>query len=286
MQIQVCVITGATGGIGHALSIIAAYNGYDLILHGRSEDKLKTLMQQIEVNFPETKLIPITGDLSSAAETRKLASKISEHAPRIDLLFNNAGVLLDGIKMSNDGLEMHTQVNLIAPYILMQTLKPNIAAAKGTIINVSSGSALKVKNLSIEALIKPKKSKKIFGAYAASKLALSIVTKELGDNYAINGIVLACADPGPSKTEMTSGDGMPGLLLLIRPFIYSSPEKGAQKVFKVTQLAKSQPQTGVFFSGHQIITLPKFAQSKDMARQLVEFCNQHAGLFGDGRLAG
>ncbi len=278
MNRPICAITGATGGIGAALSIQAAREGYDLVLHGRSEAKLTELVEQLKLTAPESNAQIVVGELNTAKGTKNVASEISEHAPKLDLLFNNAGVLLDGIQMSDDGLEMHTQVNLIAPYILMQMLKPNVSRAEGTIANVSSGSALRAQSFSAETLKRPHEAKKLTGAYASSKLALSSVTSALGDVFANDGVTLVSADPGPNKTGMTLSDGMPKFLLLLRPFIHSSPEKGAQKIFDAANFAKSHSLSGAFLAGRKIKQLPELAQTEATKAMLLVFCDTHANI--------
>ena len=275
----VCAITGATGGIGTALSQQAAEEGYDLILHGRSESKLNDLFSRLKRDRPKLSIEKIVGDLNTTAGAHKVAAAISERAPKLDLLFNNAGVLLNGIQMSPDGLEMHTQVNLIAPYILMQMLKTNVGRAKGVIINVSSGAALKAKTLSVETLTRPQKAKKLYGAYAVSKLALSVVTNTLGQEFASDGVVLASVNPGPNKTEMTASGGMPRFLLLLRPLIYASPDKGASIVFDVAKIAQAQP--GAYFAGRRARSLPRFTEDKGVIEKLLTFCNTMARIPGE-----
>ena len=88
-------------------------------------------------NTTQTPLRETIGELNTSERARDVAKSISALAPKLDLLFNNAGILLDGVQMSPDELEMHTQVNLITPYILMQALKLNFAQSRGAIINVS-----------------------------------------------------------------------------------------------------------------------------------------------------
>lgn len=268
----ICVITGSTGGLGASLAKLAALKGYDLILHGRKENHLRTLRNKIIDSFPHHNVFLITGDLGSTSGALTVARKISEIAPKLDLLINNAGVLLGGIQKSDDGLEMHTQVNLIAPYILMQTLKGNLSSAKGAVINVSSGSAFRAKNLTIEELVSPTKAEKLTGAYARSKLALSYITQELGSEFSDKGITLSSVGPGPNKTNMTTGEGMPSWLLLLRPFIYSSPDKGAKKIFDSLDAAQTYPIPGSFFSGKKVKKLPTLNTSEITSRDIVNFC--------------
>ncbi len=278
MKRPICAITGATGGIGAALSEQAARKGYDLVLQGRSKPKLTELLEKLKLEVPDINIELIIGDLDTSLGARQVASAISERAPKLDILFNNAGVLLDGIQMSPDGLEMHTQVNLIAPYILMQTLMPNVSRTKGTILNVSSGSALRAKPFSTKTLRRPEKAQKIFGAYATSKLSLSVVTQALGEEFAAVGVTLASVDPGPNKTNMTAGEGMPGFLLCLRPFIYTSPAKGAEILFETHEIANSHHQPGAFYSKGKIKQLPKFSQSREIEEMLLNFCHKNSGI--------
>lgn len=277
MKQPLCAITGATGGIGAALSKLAAEKGFDLILQGRSKTRLEELRKDITTETPGTNIELVTGNFDTSSESLLVAESISKIAPKLNILFNNAGVLLEGVQMSPDGLEMHTQVNLIAPYILMKALKNNVAAGKGTIINVSSGSIFRAKSLSIQALQRPDKAQKLFGAYATSKLALSVITQAMGNDFSSSGISLASADPGPNKTNMTAGDGMPWFLLWLRPIIFSSPELGAGKLFDTYKAVKTNIQPGAFWSKGKTKSLPGFSQSKQIVEELLEFCNTHSG---------
>lgn len=271
-------VTGATGGLGTALANLLAGQGYDLILQGRREPGLAALRANLLSRQPQLKVKIVVGDLGTAAEAREVAAKIATEAPRLDLLVNNAGVLLDGVLMSPDQLEMHTQVNLIAPYIMMQSLKVNVSQTQGVIINVSSGSGFRARDLSIKELTRPSIAKKLVGSYARSKLALSAVTQALGEEYACESVTLASVGPGANKTAMSSGDGMPKLLQLLGPLIYAPPSKGAQRIMDAVEAARAHHQPGAFFTGDKAKELPAFAQSPKMADVLLAFCETHAGL--------
>lgn len=98
----------------------------------------------------------------------------------------------------------------------------------------------------------------------------------LGRAFANDDVTLASADPGPNKTEMTSGEGMPGFLLLLRPLFYMPPERGAAKVFDVAKLAKSSAKAGAYFSGRKPKPLPAFALTPGIADELLKFCALYA----------
>lgn len=278
MERPIGAVTGATGGLGTALANLLAGQGYDLILQGRREPDLSAVRTNLISRHPQLNIKIVVGDLGTAAGTREVAAKFAADAPRLDLLVNNAGVLLDGIQMSPDHLEMHTQINLIAPYIMMQSLKENVSQTQGVIINISSGSGFRARDLSIKELTRPSIAKKLVGSYARSKLALSAVTQALGEEYARVDVTLASVGPGANKTAMSSGDGMPKLLQLLGPIIYAPPSKGAQRIVDAVEAARAHYQPGAFFTGHKAKELPAFAQSPKITEALLAFCETHAGL--------
>lgn len=271
---RTCAITGATGGIGAALARLAASEGFSLVLHGRSEGKLTALRAELERAVPTLNAATIVGDLDTAAGAHRVAASIATAAPQLDVLFNNAGVLLAGEQISADGMDLHAQVNLIAPYILMRQLKPQLAEAHGVIVNVSSGSALRAKELSIAELKRPRQTTGLSGPYATSKLALAVVTRLLAPEFASDDVGLACATPGPVKSEMTRGGGMPTVLRLLAPLLFRSPAQGASKLFSALDRARSEP--GSFFDGSRIRELPAFTLSETLQAELVAFCEAAA----------
>ena len=276
MAKPICVVTGAGGGVGTALAEHAADLGFDLVIHGRTESKLIELKRRLEYENDGIGIEIVAGDLATVEGARSTAAAIGECAPAINLLISNAGVLLDGIKMSDDDLEMHTQVNLIAPYVLMQSLKPNLACTKGTIVNVSSSMAKRARDLSVDELKTPRKAQKLVGAYARSKLALSVVTRALAHDFSDRGITLLSADPGRNRTDMTAGSGMPFLLVLLRPLLYSTPEKGARRIFEAINAAQTSTQPGLFYHGSRSQDLPEFTNSSETVTALLDFCSHAA----------
>lgn len=281
MERKVCAITGATGGIGAALAEESIRRGYDLILHGRSVSKLAALKSEISKSHPVAIITLVAGDLDTSQGADRVAAGIADEADSLSMLINNAGVLLDGLPVSDDGIDMHTQVNLIAPYILIQRLKPTLAQSKGQIINVSSGSAMRARTLSVASLRKPEDTRKLLGAYAQSKLALALITQTMAPELSKDDIRVVAADPGPVKSGMTSGDGMPGLLKLLRPLLYATPEQGAAKVFAALYNEAKINRSGGFYPGGRRRELPAFATDNNLGDEILEFCTQQARYASD-----
>lgn len=131
MSKRVCLITGATSGLGKSLAIKLSDHGYRLILVSKSRNKLKSLLKLISGN--NHKIFKV--DLSSLKEVKKFVKKIS----KIDILINNAG----GFYYSNNLSKKTIFLNYYIPYFLMKKLVLNKGCKNKIIINISSNAALR-----------------------------------------------------------------------------------------------------------------------------------------------
>lgn len=135
------VITGATDGLGRAVALALAAEGHRLILHGRRRDALVAVAQEVAAaGGPDP--ATVRADLSVLAEVHTLPEQIAEHAERVDVLVNNAGVgggEPDGTerRLSVDGHELRFAVNYLAAFDLTHRLLPRIADG-GRVVNVAS----------------------------------------------------------------------------------------------------------------------------------------------------
>lgn len=160
---RVCWVTGASSGIGEAVSRTLAARGAFVILTARREDALRAIAR----DMPEGRAVVLVADLSSqnAASLRELAlraaSAFDDRLPRIDYLFNNAGVstraTADGFDEEN--LRELMQVNFFTPVALTVACLPALRESRGVVVNISSIASI---------LCTPLRS-----AYCASKAALS-----------------------------------------------------------------------------------------------------------------
>lgn len=273
-----CVITGATGGVGAELAKIAAQRGYNLVLHGRKQDELEGLKSKLANDFPDIQVKLVAGDLGTSNGAQNVAQQILDLEIEIDILFNNAGVLLDRVLASPDGVEIHTQVNLIAPFVLMHLLTAPVSQAGGAIINVSSSSMFRARDLSLDELENPKSFSQLAGPYARSKLALSVVTYELADRFGEKGVSVLSASPGASKTGMTSSRGLPWFVRLLGPLFFGSANQGAAKLFAAYDSSRKDSQPGAFYDGEMTKDLPKLGRINGIGTALIEFCRSKSGL--------
>jgi len=139
---RVVLITGSTGGLGRETALALAGMGHHVIIHGRSIERANEIVRQIEDDGRGSARF-YKADFSNLAEVRKLAAAIRADYDRLDVLVNNAGVFLPDRserRVTEDGYEIHFQVNYLAGYVLTNLLLPLLeASAPSRVVNVASG---------------------------------------------------------------------------------------------------------------------------------------------------
>lgn len=276
MSSRTAIVTGAYGGLGSELCKRVAANGVGLVLIDRNAEKSKRFADQL--NAQHTGIVKATYavDLASHQDIKRLTTELLAGFGKIDLLFNNAGVLTETLQFSKHDNEMHFEVNTLAPLQLIDQLRPALqAAGRAVVVNTSAGIALGVKELEWDQLIKPKVFKKLYGPYVNSKEALNVITAALGRELAADGIIVRAADPGPNKTQLTRGAGTP---LWMRLFygLLPSADKGAHKIFDAAFSPQWADRTGIFISGGKVATLPPTHRTEDFEDSLLKKCRDRA----------
>jgi NAD(P)-dependent dehydrogenase (short-subunit alcohol dehydrogenase family) len=139
---RVILVTGSTGGLGRETALALARAGDHVIIHGRNEQRASEVLQEIEEDGRGSAKF-YKADLANLEETKVLANAILADYDRLDVLVNNAGVLLPDTqerRVTGDGHELHFQVNYLPGYALTAELLPLLEqSAPSRIINVASG---------------------------------------------------------------------------------------------------------------------------------------------------
>lgn len=185
------LITGATDGIGLETAKLLRSEGHNLLLHGRNDGRLAAARDSIAAIGGPGRIRTYRADLSSIGALQRFAREIKENEPALDVLINNAGVFAMEDPVTSDGLDARFAVNTIAPYILARELT-ELLGASGRIVNVSSAAQAPV---SLEAL-KGGQRLSDNDAYAQSKLAITMFSRHLADEFGNAGPAVIAVNPG------------------------------------------------------------------------------------------
>ena len=201
------IITGATSGIGRALSIELARQGSELVLLSRNGKKGNKVARLCESLHPATKASFIPVDLSSQESVGKGVQAICERFDRIDILINNAGARFDKYQESPDGIELTFATNHLGPFQLTLGLIDLLRKAPpGVVVNISSITRKQAVNEPNWLLHRdPYNSRQ---AYAKSKLANALFTAELSKIYPSSELIAVSIDPGIVATRFALNNGI------------------------------------------------------------------------------
>lgn len=191
---RIILITGASDGIGRALSLSAARLGAQVILHGRDAKKLEAIYDEIAALQGHKPPSIAVLDLSSAGTDAymALAESVEKEFGRLDGLVHNAGILGQRLSIEQyDAVEWQRvlHVNLTAAFALTQALFPMLrASGDASVIFTSSG---------VGRIGKP-----FWGAYAVSKFGTEALCQILAAENEHSNLRFNCINPGPVRTKM------------------------------------------------------------------------------------
>lgn len=243
------LITGGHSGIGLELSKLLLADGHHLGLVVRNEKRADGVAGQLGAGNVEF----FFADLSNQSEVMALAGEVRERWGHFDGLFNNAGVLLDDTYYSPEENEMHLEVNVLAPYILVNQLSDLLT--NGFIVNTSTGGLHKQKALKLDTMLSPGKFVKLMGAYYHSKLAMTLLMRDVASTH--KDMRILNVDPGALKTKMTEDkDAIPFFLKPFVKLVFKPPVEGAKKLYEAAFSAKFVGKSGVYVTGNAVKSLP------------------------------
>jgi len=267
MRGKVCVVTGASSGIGRAAALELAERGATVVLICRNEERGTPALDEIERRGGSGNATLLTADLSSQRQVREVAAAFLERFDRLDVLINNAGVAGWGTRLvSEDGLEATFAVNHLAPFLLTDLLLDRLkASAPARVVTVSS-AAHKSTSLDFDDL-QGERRYSGFGAYSRSKLANILFTQELSRRLEGTGVTANCLPPGVVATGIFRN--LPGWMrvLFTSPF-FLSPEKGADTLLYLATAPEVAGVTGRYFVRRKPVRSSRASRDADAARRL------------------
>jgi NAD(P)-dependent dehydrogenase (short-subunit alcohol dehydrogenase family) len=261
----VCVVTGATSGIGYATALGIARSGAEVVGVGRSAERCERACERIRGETGNDSVRFEVADLSSQSQVRLLARRIRERHGRLDALVNNAGAFAARRHLTEDGIELQLAVNLLAPFLLSNELLPLLAASPaGRIISLSSGSH----SIGKLRLLEPGARGRYrgLGTYGATKLAVVLWSYELARRLGPDSAICTCAvDPGLVNTDMGLKDATPLVraVWLLRRRGGVAPDEGARTSVWLALGGAGRKDSGKYWK--ECAPIPSSPESYDLA---------------------
>lgn len=203
---KICVVTGATSGIGKETAKVLALKGAIVIIVGRDDKKCIATVNNIKQQAGSTLVDYVCTDLSDLKQVYNLASLLKQKCHHIDVLVNNAGAYFKTRSQCVDGYEMTLALNYLSAFLLTSLLIDMLQDSnQGRIINVSSDAHFKG-TIHLDDL-QSKHKFEGFNAYAQSKLALILFTYELARRLKNTNITVNALHPGLVATNFGKNNG-------------------------------------------------------------------------------
>ena len=281
MDGQVCVVTGASSGIGKATSVALARLGAAVILVCRDRGRGEAALAEVQAAAADGKPVLELADFTSLDQVRDLAGRLGE-LPAIDVLVNNAGLVVGRREVTGDGFEHTIAVNHLAPFLLTNLLTAKLtASAPARVVTVSS-IAHRSAMLSIDDLNFERRRYLPMLAYSTSKLANVLFTMELARRLDGTGVTANCLHPGTVATGFgdTGAAWLRYGLAVGRPLL-RSPESGASTAIYLASSPDVAGRTGGYYVNRKLRTPSAAARNESLARDLWSRSADLTGLPGD-----
>jgi len=246
-------ITGSTDGIGKLAAIMLAKDEHQILVHGRSSEKVEKTIAEIKESTGNEKISGYVSDLSDFDSIKKLITELHNTTSMIDVLINNAGVFKSSIQANQDGLDLRFAVNYFAPFLLTNGLLPLLEKSKAPrVLNLSSAAQASVSQEALrgDIVITDQES------YAQSKLALTMWS-------------FAFAKTNPIITTIAVN---PGSLLntnMVKEAYghhWSSADKGAHILYDLAILDKYADSNGKYFDNDRGVFSDAHNDAYDQAK--------------------
>jgi NAD(P)-dependent dehydrogenase (short-subunit alcohol dehydrogenase family) len=286
MQGRTVVVTGGNSGIGFETAAALAAMGARVIVTARNADKGRAAVAAVAQRLgAEAKVQLVVFDLADLSSVRRGASELLEQAPKLDVLVNNAGLVLSQRAETVDGFETTLATNHLGPFLLTNLLLDRIlASAPSRIVNVASTAHRTARGGITFDDLQSVQHYRTMRVYGQSKLANMLFTIELARRLEGRGVTANSLHPGTVRTGYGADGDVRGLLAfgikISSPF-FLSPARGA----RTSVYLASSPDVAAVSGEYFVKCKPKrpkpWALDADAAQRLWLVSEQLVGLVPD-----
>jgi NAD(P)-dependent dehydrogenase (short-subunit alcohol dehydrogenase family) len=275
---KICLLTGATRGIGQATATGLAALDMHIVMVTRSEQAGFTAKADLIARVPDASVDFLVADLSSQASIRAMAKEFRMRYTRLDVLINNAGVFTSNIHMTTDAIELQFAVNHLSYFLLTNLLLPILVNTPSSrIVNVSSrGHRFGHVDFNDLCGIRAYNGLK---AYTQSKLCNILFTYSLAHRLKDIGTTVNCLHPGSIKTDIGSRNskGIFHLLWKWHPFL-RPVDQGAQTSIYLASHPGLNETSGKYFYKCRPIKSSDLSYDHAIAEKLWQVSEAMTGL--------
>lgn len=266
---KICLVTGATAGIGKVTAKSLAEQGAKVILVSRNKEKCAATVSEIKQETANANIDFIASDLSSQKEIHNLAEEFKKKYSQLDILVNNAGAFFTKRETSIDGIEMTLALNHLNYFLLTNLLIESLQKSPNArVVNVSS-MAHESGKINFEDLQSQKKYS-AWGAYCQSKLANVLFTYELARRLSGTKITTNALHPGVVGTNFGSNNsGLMAIFVRLYLKLFSVSEaEGAQTSIYLATSPEVENVTGKYFNKKRERISASASFDQDVAKKL------------------
>ena len=247
MRGRTVIVTGASSGIGKATAIGLAKLGATVVMACRDKTRGEAALAEVRASSKSPSACVMTLDLASQDSVRKFAQDFSAQFQRLDVLVNNAGVMVSKREFTPDKIVTTFAVNYLSHFLLTNLLLGKLkSSAPSRIINVTS-AVHREAHINFGNL-QEKKGYKQFKSYAQSKLATVLFTYELAKRLRGTGVTANCVHPGTVATNLGRQDpGFLGAFMKLTTAFLATPEEGAKTPVYLASAPALVQVTGKYF---------------------------------------
>ena len=201
---RIAIVTGATSGLGLETARVLAQHGAMVVLAGRDQAKTSAAADLIRASRQSAAVETAELDLASLQSVRRAAADLTTRFPKLDLLINNAGVMMPPYSLTKDGFELQFGTNHLGHFALTGLLLNSLLAAPGSRVVTVSSNGHRAGRMNFADLQATRRYRRV-AAYGQSKLANLLFSFELQRRLAAAGAQTSAlaAHPGTAITALT-----------------------------------------------------------------------------------
>lgn len=284
---RIALVTGANNGIGYETTLALAKYGFKVVMACRNEEKAKKAKSNILKEVPEADLDVLLLDLSDLGSVRAFADQFKNKYEKLDLLINNAGILVYSGKKNKDGVELQFATNHLGHFLLTSLVYEMMPDDHASRIVALSSLAHKEAKIHFDDL-NCEQTKSKDAAYGQSKLANLMFADELNRRlkWANKKVVALAVHPGGSDSGLF--DEMPRMMYyffqILKPFILNTQASAAKP--SLFAALSDEVQGGEYFGPQGfnefkgkvgVAKRSKYSKREDVANRLWELSEEMTG---------